>query len=214
MLAKRVGESDLSGDDEGWRSEEDLQEEVDEGDEGTFVDPADVAAADGRSADLDEVEDDTESSAFTFDDRWQNDFEGLLYIGHLEDTVEMMGHEFRIKTLTQREKLKISLLSKPYEQTTMGFLKAYRAACCAAGLLTVDGQPLFSAQKNVDSLQQKFNYVTENWHEPVIDLLYAKIDQLEGKSLEVMRDLGFFGEPEAAVEIFDEEGPDEPPLGP
>lgn len=126
-----------------------------------------------------------------FDTKWQQAFEGLAYIGHLESKVEIPYHTFTVRTLTVGEKIKIAELIKDLEGS-LGYARAYRAAVAAAGTVLVDGQPLLVGSRKIDSISQKYQYMIDNWHDFVIDILYEKINELEGNVLKVLEELGIF----------------------
>ena len=123
-----------------------------------------------------------------FPEKWKSPFEGLLYLGYLEDEVEIPFHKFVVRTLTSGEKIKISLITAELSDT-LGYGRAYRAAVVAAGLISVDGQKLIISEKDVDTLTQRYNYVINSWHDPVIDILFEAINKLEGNVLSVLDEL-------------------------
>lgn len=127
----------------------------------------------------------------TFDGRWREAFQGLVYIGYLEGDVTIPYHSFKVRTLTTGEKIKVVQMIRDIENS-IGYPRAYRAAVVAAGLMLVDGKPLLVGQKNLDVIPQRYRYVTDNWYDYVIDILYDKINELEGKVLEVLKELGVY----------------------
>jgi len=149
-----------------------------------------------------------------FPDEWKNEFEGLLYLGHLEKEVTSIPfHTFTVRTLTVSEKLAVSLITKEYVDT-VGYGRAYRAAVVAAGLQSVDGQEVIAGAKGVNILKQKYDYVTNGWYDSVIDVLFTEIDKLEGSVLKVLEEIGMF-ESSKPVAIFksDEKSDDNPKDG-
>lgn len=149
-----------------------------------------------------------------FPDEWKQEFEGLLYLGHLEKEVTQIPfHHFVVRTLTVNEKLAVSLLTKDYVDT-IGYGRAYRAAVVAAGLQSVDGRSLIPGAKGLDVLKQKYDYVTNGWYDGVIDVLFAEIDLLEGKVIRVLEEIGML-RVDRPVPIFEdeEESPDTPKDG-
>lgn len=124
----------------------------------------------------------------SFPEKWKAPFEGLLYLGHLEREVEIPFHKFVVRTLTAGEKINVSLITAELSDT-LGYGRSYRAAVVAAGLVLVDGQKLIAAEKDVDVLRQRYDYVTTMWHDPVIDILFEAINELEGQVLEVLKEL-------------------------
>lgn len=135
-----------------------------------------------------------------FDPKWQTAFEGLAYLGHLEATVSIPYHSFVVRTLTVGEKIKIAEMIKHLEDS-LGYARAYRAAVAAAGLVSVDGQPLLVGSRNIDAISQKFKYMIDNWHDFVIDILYEKINELEGKVLKVLEELGIFSQQQTVAQV-------------
>jgi len=147
----------------------------------------------------------------SFPDEWKREFEGLLYLGHLEKEVTSIPfHTFVVRTLTVNEKLEVSLLTKDFVDT-IGYGRAYRAAVVAAGLQSVDGRALVpsTTQKNV--LRQKYEYVINGWYDPVVDILFGEIDVLEGKVLTVLSELGILNTPKITPIFEDEETSDDDP---
>lgn len=143
--------------------------------------------------------------AETFPEQWKTEFEGLLYLGYLRKEVTSIPfHRFVVKTLTVNDKLEISLATKDF-QDTLGYGRAYRAAVVAAGLESVDGRELIPANKGSNTFRQKFDYVVNSWYDPVIDLLYREIDQIEGTVLKVLQELGIIRLDSDVVPIFKDE---------
>lgn len=140
----------------------------------------------------------------TFDSRWRNPFEGLAYLGHLEGDVEIPYHSFKVRTLTTGEKIKVIAMISDMENS-VNYPRAYRAAVVAAGLTLVDGKPLLVGQKSLDVIPQRYRYITDNWYDFVIDILYEKIDELEGKVLEVLKELGVYQARREVVQVAEAE---------
>ena len=152
-------------------------------------------------------------SALTFDDRWKKDFEGLLYLGKLEKEITSIPlHKFVVRTLTVNEQLEVLLITQPYADG-IGYARAYKAAVVAAGLVNVDGKELIPTDKNSNVLRQKWDYVTNGWYEPVIDVLYEEIDQLHARMIEVCQEIGVLPSEDEVVKIFVENGGSEDPKG-
>ena len=150
-------------------------------------------------------------SALTFDDKWKKDFEGLLYLGKLEKEVTSIPlHKFIVRTLTVNEQLEVLLITQPYADG-IGYARAYKAAVVAAGLVSVDGKELVPSDKNSNILRQKWDYVTNGWYEPVIDILYEEIDQLHARMIEVCQEIGVLPNEDDVVQIFVENGGSEDP---
>lgn len=135
----------------------------------------------------------------TFDLRYRRPFEGLAYLGHLEGRVDIPYHSFIVRTLKAGEKIKIAEMIQALEPS-IAYPRAYKAAVAAAGLVLVDGKPLLAGARHIDVLQQKYQYIIEHWYDWVIDLLYEKINELEGKVLEVLQEMGVIKERKEVVQ--------------
>jgi hypothetical protein len=154
----------------------------------------------------------TENNVETFPESWKEEFEGLLFLGYLQKEVTQIPfHKFIVRTLTVNEKIEISLLTKPYIET-VGFNRAWKAATVAAGLVSVDGKSLITGNKNLNTLQQKYDYVVNNWYDIVIEILYNEIDALEGKSIIVLQELGII-EPVLPASVFEDDQESDTPKG-
>ncbi len=150
-------------------------------------------------------------SDLAFDERWKNDFEGLLYLGKLEKEVTSIPlHKFVVRTLTVNEQLEVLLITQPYADG-IGYTRAYKSAVVAAGLVSVDGRDLVPTDKKFNVFQQKWEYVTNGWYEPVIDVLYEEIDQLHTRMIKVCQEIGVLPNEDEIVPIFVENGGSEDP---
>jgi len=176
-------------DNDGWRSVSDVTEEDEALREDEFKDlfvPEEGAEEVVDSSDEEEIEIFPE-----FDTKWTRDFTGLTYLGYLEGKVEIPYHSFTVRTLKVGEKIKVTEIIKNLEDS-IGYARAYRAAIAAAGLVLVDGEPLLVGSKKIDAIAQKYQYITDNWHDFVVDILYEKINELEGRVIEILTDLGIY----------------------
>ena len=179
----------------GWRTATDITEEDDEQREvdaraELIVESAIKGKPTPETFDEDDEE---EEELVEFDERWMRDFTGLTYLGKLEEKVEIPYHNFTVRTLKTGEKIKVTEMIKHLEDS-IGYARAYRSAVVAAGLVLVDGQPLLVGSKKVDAIAQRYQYITDNWHDFVIDILYEKINELEGRVIEILRDMGIYND--------------------
>jgi hypothetical protein len=161
-----------------------------EEDDGTFIDPGQTYEAPGAGNPA-YLEGELVERFPEFDPRLREDFEGLAYVGRLEDTVDVLFHRFVVRTLTDVEKLEIALVVKQWQET-VAYGKAYRAAVVAAGLMSVDGRPILSPRNDISRIRQQFDYITKRWHDTVIDLLFSKIDALEGRVIAILQEMGLY----------------------
>jgi len=148
-----------------------------------------------RSGDVDESPQQPQETKTPkeFDPRVRQSFDGLLYLGRLEDTFDVYGHEFVIRTMTTDEVLEVGLIIKPWQGTTTE-LRAYQAAMVAACVTRVDGRPISIPLTNDPSdspLRNRFDYIRQHWFPPVLDVVYEHYLELEN---EVEKVLGAMGE--------------------
>ena len=147
----------------------------------------------------------------SFPEEWKEEFEGLLFLGRLQREVTRVPfHKFVVRTLTVNEKLEVSLIAKPFIET-IGYGRAYKTAVVAAGLVSVDGRDLIPANKGINVIRQKYEYVVNNWSDSVSEILYNEIDALENRVVLVLQELGII-EPVIPINVFvDEEEDDDTP---
>lgn len=127
-----------------------------------------------------------------FDPKHKLDFSGLLFIGKLTEEFVWMGHRFKIRTITTNEYLEVALLHRRYKDS-IGDVRAYTSAIVAACLETVDGKslPIALDRKSVEStVEYAFRYVIDHWYPWVIDAIYEKFRELEGRVESVMDEMG------------------------
>lgn len=133
-----------------------------------------------------------ETPPVEFDQRWRQDFTGLLFLGALTKTFDWLGHKFRIRTLTQGELLEVALVTSEYAGT-LGAAKAYATAVVAASITHVDGQPLpapLTNQKGDTHFSNRFTYVSTHYFPPTIDRVYGEYIRLEEKVRQVIDAMG------------------------
>lgn len=127
-----------------------------------------------------------------FDPEFRKPFEGLLYLGKLQQTFHWMGHTFVIKTLTTDEILEVGLVHAQYVGT-MGEAKAYQAAVVAACIVSVDGSPPplpITNEPDDTLLRARFDYVKRSWFPPTVDAIYDRYLVLEKQMFDVLEELG------------------------
>ncbi|MFJ4902859.1 hypothetical protein [Streptomyces sp. NPDC088727] len=160
---------------------------------GTF-DPADRP---GRKAATPEAsalkaEDGTELPSF--DKRYEENFQGLLYIGSLTDQFSWLGHEFVIRTLGIDEQLAIAQVLKPYVGTGGGEQLAYATALVALCVVSVDGEelptPIAEDAKLAEWAQRRFAYVKASWFQYTIDEVFQRYLKLEDTAQQVVAAMG------------------------
>lgn len=127
-----------------------------------------------------------------FDPRYREDFEGLLYLGRLEETFSLWGHTFVIRTLTTEQLAEIGQIVRPHEGSNAKNA-VYQSAVVAASVVTVDGKPLPQSITidNSDELTTvRYPYVLKKWMPPVREALYNRSMLLELKTRQVLHAMG------------------------
>jgi hypothetical protein len=127
----------------------------------------------------------------TFDPKYQDDFNGLAYIGALSETFEWLGHKICLRTLTTAEVLLVPLLTRKWEGT-IGQQRAYYTAIVALSVLTVDGigLPVPIGEDGSDAwAHQRFQHVQARWFDVTIDRFYSKYLELENRVREVVEEM-------------------------
>jgi hypothetical protein len=127
-----------------------------------------------------------------FDARCREPFTGLMFLGHLEQTVSIWGHTFRLVTPSQAMKLQLGPLHKPFLNTLATDI-AYQTILVAAYLRQVDHRELPQPVLNdptENALADRFRWVGENLRQPVIDRLFSICLEMEGQVSSVLRAMG------------------------
>jgi hypothetical protein len=126
-----------------------------------------------------------------FDPRHREDFTGLLYLGRLIEDHEIWGHSFRLCTPSHRERLQVGQIIKPFRETSAED-PAWMAGLVAAYLIEIDGEPLPEpvVKGKGTGLADRFNWVLDNVHTPVINELFEKCLILDRRVREVLQAMG------------------------
>lgn len=134
----------------------------------------------------------TEDHPREFDARCKEPFTGLLYLGYLEDSFVIWGHQFRIATPSQMEKIQAGALHAPYVNTLASDI-AYQTILVATYLISVDRnelpRPVLTDPKE-NAVRDRFEWVAENLRPPVIDQLFSRCMILEGEVGKTLRAMG------------------------
>jgi hypothetical protein len=123
------------------------------------------------------------------DPRVQEDIDGLIWLGHLQDTFSFAGHDFVMRTLRGDEDLAAGLITKEYVET-LGQARAWAWAKVALSLVAIDGDDTFCppiGHSKVDFARQRFQYVTSKWHWVLGAYLYQRYVDLEARQIEAVK---------------------------
>lgn len=145
-----------------------------------------------------EVDDELGDVESVFDARYREPFTGLLYLGKLEETCRVAGHDFVIATPGQQDRLEMGVLHKPWLNTVSGE-QAWRLIKVAAYLQKIDDEDAPAPLKGDRvELRDKFRWVMQTIEsERVIELLYDQCLLLEDKVRRVIEELDRLGESSA-----------------
>jgi len=108
-----------------------------------------------------------------FDDAISEDLDGLLYLGALSKEVSIGSHRIVIRTLKAGEELACAQIVRDYDGG-LASVRAHNIAKAAAAIESVDGRPIATPLGPGDTLKvvrEKFDYISDNWYYPVIDIL-------------------------------------------
>lgn len=128
----------------------------------------------------------------TFTPEESEDFQNLLVVGRLSETVSILGHPITIRTLSVEEDLAVGLIIKPYLGSN-SYERAYKTAVCAACVRDIDGEPfglpLRSDVNAYEVLQYKFDLINK-YYPILLDEVYERFKNLEKKLLPTVSRLG------------------------
>jgi hypothetical protein len=126
-----------------------------------------------------------------FDERYQEPFTGLLYLGRIIEDVTIWGHGFRLCTPSHRERLQIGQVIKPFADTPSED-SAWMACLVAAYLIEIDGEALPEpvVKNKGTALNDRFSWVIDNMHTPVINELFDRCLVMDRNVREVLNAMG------------------------
>lgn len=119
----------------------------------------------------------------------QRDIVSLLRLGRIEDSFELYGHSFVIRTLNIEEEIAIDALLASKFSSTLNE-KAMITATVAATLTLVDGEPLVRSLGlgETSELSRAYDRV-KKWYRPVIEKLYEHYNVLSNRQSEALAEL-------------------------
>lgn len=113
----------------------------------------------------------------------------LLRLGRIEDSFELYGHSFVMRTLNIEEEIAVEELLAAKFASSLNE-KASKTAYVSASLSLVDGEPLTRSlgMSESNDLSRAFDRV-KKWYRPVIDKLFERYLLLEARQLEALSEL-------------------------
>lgn len=127
-----------------------------------------------------------------FDERYREDFEGLMFLGAVRASFSHVGHKIVIRTLTSLEYMIAARLTKDYD-TTLAGPRAQTTAIVALCLQSVDGQslpiPLGDDGEDIEWAFERFNFVSSKWYPYTIDAIYQRYLLLEDRVMGVLEEM-------------------------
>lgn len=142
---------------------------------------------------LDGLADEVNAIDQSFDERYVDAFDGLIYLGALSKEFEWLGHRFVIRTLSTNELLHVGLIVKEYADTVVQG-RAYASAMVALATMSVDDEqlptPVMSHDNGSAWAHQRFNYVTSRWFPYTIDKVYSEYLELDKQASDVIEQMG------------------------
>lgn len=122
----------------------------------------------------------------------RRDFDRLLTIGRRTKKITVMDHPVTIQTLKTADEMRIGLHTKPYLES-QGFSRAYQIGVCAAGIVDIDGMPLYqpvSEKEDDDGIFDKKVAKLKEYYPIVITQIYQGIIDLEREFADLAIKLG------------------------
>ena len=119
-------------------------------------------------------------------------FDTLLTVGRRSKTISVFGHSVVIQNLNTDDDLRIGLACKEFQGAVPAEARAYQVATCAAGIRSIDGQPLYQPLGETDP-QEMFDQKMarlRQYYPVVITQIYREILALDGEFIELAQKLG------------------------
>lgn len=113
----------------------------------------------------------------------------LLRLGAIEDSFELYGHSFLMRTLTVEEEIAVDdLLFSKFASSYNEM--ALKAAWVAASLELLDGEPLSKSLglSETSELSRGFDRI-KKWYRPIVDKLYERYVALSQRQQEALEEL-------------------------
>lgn len=156
-------------------------------------DDLDLAPPEPRRVVGELVEEASASDAVTtLTDEERNDLATLLTIGRRVKEISVMDHTVTIQTLKTTDEMRIGLFTKEYLDS-QGFSRAYQVGVCAAGVVDIDGMPIYTpitGKEDANAVFRKRAEKMSEYYPIVISQVYDAIIALEREFAQLAVKLG------------------------
>ena len=124
-------------------------------------------------------------------DEEEDEVVDLINAGRKEKFVTVFNRRIQLRTLTIREELKVSDITKLYLGTD-GYPRAYRVAVVAAAIRTIDGKLLFNpmSEAEFDDIIAKKYEILLDYFPLAVDQIYNEYREMELELLALVQKLG------------------------
>ncbi|QIG58331.1 tail assembly chaperone [Gordonia phage Skog] len=134
-----------------------------------------------------------EEKITTLTDAERHDLQMLMTCGRRFKTITVLGHRVKVQTLRSGDEMRIGLYTKPH-LGSQGFVRAYQVGVCAAGIVEINGTPLYSplreADNDPDTAFQKAVEQLENFYAASLSPIYDAIMGMDVEFAELADKLG------------------------
>ncbi|QDF18603.1 tail assembly chaperone [Gordonia phage Pupper] len=135
-----------------------------------------------------------EEKVTTLTEEERRDLQMLMTCGRRLKTIDVLGHKVKIQTLKSGDEMRIGLYTKPH-LGSQGFSRAYQVGVCAAGIIDVDGTPLYSAlsqseDEDAEHVFAKRVELLEDYYAVALSKIYDEIMTLEVEFAKLADKLG------------------------
>jgi hypothetical protein len=137
------------------------------------------------------IEEETEKvTDLTLDERAQ--FVTLMTCGRRTKTIDVLGHKVTIESLNNDDDLRIGLYTKDYRDSD-AYARAVHIGTCAAGIRSIDDQPLYQSLSQDESSESIFRAKAEKllkFYPIAVTEIYREILKLDVEFAELATKLG------------------------
>ncbi|QDF18835.1 tail assembly chaperone [Gordonia phage SCentae] len=135
-----------------------------------------------------------EEKITTLTEEERRDLQSLMTCGRRLKTIEVLGHKVKVQTLKSGDEMRIGLYTKPH-LGSQGFSRAYQVGVCAAGIVEVDGAPLYVSLSQAKDEDEEHVFtkkveLLEDYYAVALSKIYDEIMALEVEFAKLADKLG------------------------